>query len=211
MSEPSPYPEFPLPLPPLRVPPQPTQAPAWSPDQLGGGIIRDSLADQRRILVSGMLDREAITGLTAQLMAFDGTSSRDVEMLVSGPGGPVADILPVFDVFGLMRAKVSATAIGAVSGTAVGLVAACTGQRLAAPHARFSLRVDGIESVRGTADDIARHAEEMARQRSRYLTLLSAATGRDANELSDEIDRGGPRTADDARAIGIIDAVVDRG
>lgn len=207
MSVPSPYPEYPRPFPPGREP-QPRPEPVAVPlVDFGRGIVRDSLADQRRTLVSGTLHRETVTSLAAQLMAFDGSSSRDVEILLSSPGGPVSDILPVLDVFDLMRAKVTVTAIGSVSGTAVGLVAAGTGERRAAPHARFSLRIDATQSIHGAARDIALHAQELSHQRARYLAALSAATGLDEGALAEEIDRGGGHTADEALAMGIIDTI----
>ena len=176
----------------------------------GSGIVWDKLAEQRRLLVSGPLDREAIGFLVAQLMAFDRTSSRDVEIVIASPGGPIPDIFPVLDVFDLMRATVDVTAIGSVSGTAVGLVAACSGERRAAAHARFSLRLDATQSLHGTAGDIARNAEELAWLRSRYLTVLSAATGQGEDVLVDDSDRGRSHTAEEAIAMGIIDTIAGR-
>lgn len=207
MSMPPHYPEFPVPQRPGREPPG-RPAPAAAPMvDFGTGVVRDSLAEQRRILVSGSLDREAITSLAAQLMAFDGTSSRDVEILINSGGGPVSEFLPVLDVLDLMRARVNVTVIGSVSGTAVGLVAAGTGERRAAPHARFSLRLDATQSIHGTAEDITRHAGELAHQRGRYLAALVAATGQDESVLAEEIDRGSAHTAEGAVAMGIVDAI----
>jgi len=161
-------------------------------------------------LVSGPLDRDAVTSLAAQLMAFDGSSGRDVEILISSPGGPVSDVLTILDVFGLMRAKVNVTAIGSAAGTAVGLVAAGTGERRAAAHARFSLRLDATQSVHGTAADITRHADQLSRQRSTYLAALAAATGQEERALAEEFDQGGGHNADEVLAMGIVDTIVGR-
>lgn len=207
MSESSPYPEFPFPLPPGRKPQEDPEPVAVPLVDFGGEMAQDRLAQQRRILVSGSLNREAVTLLAAQLMAFDGSSSSDVEIIISSPGGPISDVFPVLDVFDLMRANVNVTAIGSVHGTAVGLVAACSGERRAAAHAIFSLRLDAIQSMHGTAGDVARQAEELARLRSRYLAVLSAVTGQDERVLAEEIDGGQAHTADTAVALGIIDAI----
>lgn len=210
MSMPPIPPEFPIPPPPGREPPRREDPVAVPLVDTGSGIVRDGLAEQRRILVSGPLDHQAVTLLAAQLMAFDGSSSRDVEIVVSSPGGPVSDFLPVLDVLDLMRAEVKVTAIGSVSGTAVGLVAAGTGERRAATHARFSLRLDARQSIDGTADDLARHAGELTRQRNRYLNALSEATGQGEDVLVEASDRGTVLTADEALAMGIIDAIAGR-
>lgn len=209
MSVPSPYPEFPT-LPPGREPPPRMEPPRLPPMHLSDEIVRNSLAEQRRILVSGTLDRETTTALAAQLMAFDGSSSRDVEIVISSPGGPIPDFLPVLDVIDLMRAAVNVTAIGSVSGTAVGLVAIGTGERRGAPHAKFSLRLDATQSIQGTADDITRHAEELTQQRSRYLTALAAATGQDEAVVTEEATNGRGRSAEEALALGIIDTIASR-
>lgn len=210
MSVPSPFPEFPLPLPPGGEPPRPGAPEVVPVVDVGVGIVRDALAEQRRILVSGTLDRESITSLVAQLMAFDGASSRDVEIMINSPGGPISDFFPVLDVMDLMRANVNVTAIGSVAGTAVALVAACKGERQAAPHATFSFRLDTTQAIQGTAGDIARHAEELSAQRSRYLTALSAATGQEKGVLEEESERGPDHTADEALALGIVDTIAGR-
>lgn len=118
MSDSSPYPGLPYPLRPERgllERFEPVVAPLVD---VGGGVVRDSSAAQRGLLAGGPLDREAITCLAAQLMAFDGASSRDVEIIISSPGGPISDIFPAFDVSDLMRAKVNATAIGVIEAVA---------------------------------------------------------------------------------------------
>jgi ATP-dependent Clp protease protease subunit len=171
--------------------------------------VREQLAEQRRVLVTGLLDRHTVTRLTAELMALDGLSSRDVELVVNSSGGQLSDVLPVLDVFDLMRARVNVTCIGNASGTAVALVASGTGHRRAAPHARFSLRSDQEQRIEGTTTDIVRQAEELAEIRRQYLSSLVAATGQDEMFLARELEAGGWHNSSEAMALGIIDAVVD--
>lgn len=204
------HPEVPYPLPPLRTTPQRSEPVVVPLVDTGDGVLRNRLVDQRRMIVSGPLDHDSATDVAAQLMAFDGSSSRDVEIIITSPGGPLSDVFPILDVLGLMRAPVNVTAIGAVNGTATALVAACTGERQAAAHATFSLRLDASQSMEGTVGDIVRYADELSRLRSRYLQALSAATGQTEQTLAAEIDRRHTRTADDAIAFGIIDKIVGR-
>ena len=205
------YPEIP-PLFPPREPPErtPPVVPVVVPTvDATAGALREQLAEQRRVLVSGPLDRDTVTRLAAELMALDGLSSRDVELVVNSSGGQLGDVLPVLDVFDLMRARVNVTCIGVASGTAVALVAAGTGNRRAAPHARFSLRCDQEQRIEGTTSDIARRAEEQAEIRRQYLAALAAATGQVETFLARELDTGSQHNADEAVALGIIDAVAD--
>src|SRR4029453_1554845 len=121
------YPEIPFPLPPGRTPPQRTEPLMVPVVSIEGGNAWERLAEQRRVLVSGPLDRGAVTELSAKLMAFDGASSRDVEIVINRTGGPMDEIFPVLDVLDLTRAKVHATVVGSAIGTAVSIVARATG------------------------------------------------------------------------------------
>lgn len=201
-------PQTPYPLPPAPERPNPVEILAMPVVDGVGGLLRDQLAAQRRILVSGPLDLETVTGLSAQLMAFDGASSRDVEIVINSAGGPMAEIFAVLDVLGLMRARTNVTVIGLAAGTAVALVAGGNGERRAAPHASLSLRCGDEQRIEGTTGDIVRQAEEMTNLRGRYLRALAKATGQDEQFLAVEIDRGAQRTATEAKELGILDSIL---
>lgn len=66
------------------------------------------LAQQRRILVGRPLDRTATATPSAQLMALDGESTRDVEIVINSEGGPLSDI------FAGLRSRLSAMVAAAI-------------------------------------------------------------------------------------------------
>ncbi|MGD9700859.1 MAG: ATP-dependent Clp protease proteolytic subunit [Acidimicrobiia bacterium] len=204
------HPEIPYPLPPERTPPQRTEPVIVPMVSIGGGDPWQHLTDQRRILVSGPLDRDTVTELSAALMALDGESVRDVEIVINSSGGPLAEIFPVLDVLGLMRARTNTTCVGSAVGTAVALVAAGTGTRRSASNATFCLRIDDRQTIDGTTSEIVRCAEELEALRDRYVATLASRTGLDEERLTAEIEHGRSLTATDARELGIVDAVDDR-
>ncbi len=206
-TEPRP-PDIPYPFPPSREPLPPVQPVAIPMVDVPGGPLREQLAEQRKILVSGPLELDAVGMLTAQLMAFDGASSRDVELVVNSHGGPLVEIFAALDVMQLMRARVNVTCIGSAAGTAAALVACGTGERRAARHARFSLRCDQRHRIEGTPTDVTREAGELAAVRERYLEVLVAATGRDEQLIAQEVDRGTRHDAAAAVELGIVDVVI---
>lgn len=174
-------------------------------------MMHARLTEQRRVMVSGAIDANAVSMLCAQLMTLDGVATDPVDVLISSPGGPLDQIFAVLDVIGLMRASVDITAIGAVAGTAVALVACGSGRRRAAPHATFNLRLGPQRStVSGTADAIAQQAEESALQRSRYVDLLVAATGNEAAVITEQLDAGERLSVEEAIALCLVDSVFDR-
>jgi len=206
-----PQPDLPLPLPPGRQQPEPVVVPLpmvpLPPDPVVavGRAAIDDLVGQRRILVSGPLDGSTATELSARLMMLDGVSSESVEVVINSGGGPVADIFAVLDVIALMRAPVNVTAIGAVSGTAIAVLACGTGERRAAPHASFSLHLDSRQAFEGRSDDVTRWAEAEAELQARYLLALQAATGQSSKTLKAELARNRTLNPTEVRRLGIID------
>ena len=201
------HPEITYPLPPERSQPQRTQPVVVPMVPMGGGDPWQQLSEQRRILVSGTIDRDAVTTLSAQLMAFDGESTRDVEVVVNSSGGPLEEILPVLDVLGLMRARTNTTCVGSVNGTAVALLAAGTGTRRIASSATVCLRIDDRQTLTGTTTDIIRRAAELDAIRARYVAALIATTGLGEDRLEAEIASGRSMAASVARELGIVDVV----
>lgn len=172
--------------------------PSTSPQQ--------ALRDRRRLMLSGPLDAARATDLAAELMALDGRSADDVELIVTSDGGPLTDALVVLDVIGSMRAQVATTCLGCAKGTAAIVLACGTGARTASVHAVITLRVDDDERVEGSADQIERQLGERRAVRQQVLSILAAATGRPAEDLDAELDHGRPLDVTAATAAGIIDS-----
>lgn len=172
--------------------------------------LREQLLDQRRILVSGVLDHSATSEIAAMLMTLDGRSAEPVELVVSGPGGPVADVLALLDIIELMRAPVATTCLGAATGTATALIASGTGGRRASARATLSLRCDDAQHFDGHPVDVATRAEEAVATRERLVTALVNATGQPAERIGRELDRGRSLDAAAALEMGLIDEITGR-
>jgi ATP-dependent Clp protease protease subunit len=169
--------------------------------------LREQLLDQRRILVNGALDETATTEIAAMLMTLDGRSDEPVELVVSGPGGPIADALALLDIIHLMRAPVATTCLGATTGTATALVASGTGVRRAPARATLSLRCDDPQQLAGTPADVVTRAEEAVAVRDRFVNLLAGVTGQPVERIANELDRGRQLDAASALEFGLIDEV----
>jgi ATP-dependent Clp protease protease subunit len=210
MSEPGRFPEIPYPFGPGREPPRRTEPVAIPIVDGPSGPPADRLFERRTILVNGRLDGGAVTRLCAQLMALDGRSADDIELIVNSPGGPVTEIAAVLDVLELMRAAVNVTCTGVAQGTAAALVACARGRRRAGPNARLRLCLDDEQSVSGSAADLRHRAEQLAMCRRQLADALSRASGQPADVIDRELDGGGWYDAGAARGMGLIDEVVDQ-
>jgi len=197
---------IPYPLPPERPVPVPTHSPIPVVHEPIGGPYERLLA-QRRVLIRGRLDSDVATRAAAELMALDADSTRDIELIVNSPGGPIADVLAVLDVVGLVRARVATTCFGQASGTAAAVVACGTGRRRATPNATLSLRCTEQEDALGVAEEVAAQAELARSLRTRLCEVVAAATRRSVDEIEHELSDGRPMDADAAVAAGLLDEV----
>jgi ATP-dependent Clp protease, protease subunit len=214
MSEPTPPPwppsrppDIPYPLPPIPEMPRRTEPLHVPIVDMPAASPVERLFERRTILVGGALDHEAVSDLCARLMALDGRSASPVLLLVNSDGGPSSAIGAVLDVLDLMRAPVDVTCTGAARGTAAVLVACGTGTRRAGRHAVLSLRLPA-ETVEGGDADVAARVEELATVRRRLLDALVRKTGRRADVIEHELDRGGVLDGEGAVALGLVDEVV---
>jgi ATP-dependent Clp protease protease subunit len=175
----------------------------------GSSEPRQRLFERRTVLVGGPLDAAAVTRLVAELMALDGRSDADVDLVVNSPGGPAEDITAVLDVMDLMRGRVNVTCTGTAHGTAGVLLACATGRRRAGRHAVVSLRLAPVEGREASADEVVRLADQAATVRRVLIAALVTATGLGEGIVAEQLDHGGPLDAGAATALGLVDEVVD--
>jgi ATP-dependent Clp protease protease subunit len=172
-------------------------------------VPRDDPAEElfarRRVLISGPIDAGTANRVMAELMALDGRSADRVELVVNSDGGRLADVVPVLDVIGLMRAPVRTVCIGRAIGTAAVLIACGTGGRRSAAHARISLRQVEPAGVEGSSRDLRWQLDELELLRRQVLGALARATGRPLDELAEELDHGELLDPEQAAASGLID------
>ena len=195
-----------------RPEPERPAAPLWplSVTEGTGMDARSALLRQRRVMLTGTLDDEAVTRAAAELMLLDGESTRKVELIVNGDGGPLPDVLAVLDVLDLMRAPVTTRCIGRATGTAAVVLASGTAGRAAAANAVISLRLRERYDVDGRAGDVERFAGHLAEVRDRIERHLATVTGLGDDEIRHGLDDGESISADTARAHGIIDEIIRR-
>jgi ATP-dependent Clp protease protease subunit len=203
-------PEIPYPFRPWQEPPRRTTPLAVPVVDMPSAAPRDRLFERRTVLLSGRLDEGAATDVCAQLMALDGRSAANVELIVNSGGGPLGAVAAILDVIELMRADVDATCIGMATGTAAVVLACATGVRRAGSNARISLRIEQPELAGGTAEQLRRRVDERAAQLAALAEVVARRTGQRVAEIARQLDEGEVWSAADARAHGLIDRVVER-
>jgi ATP-dependent Clp protease protease subunit len=171
--------------------------------------IYSRLLKERIIFVSGPIDDNVATVVTAQLLFLEAENpKKEISMYINSPGGVVTAGLAMYDTMQYIRPQVSTLCIGQASSAASLLL--CSGekgQRYALPNSRVMLHQPS-GGISGQATDIARHAQEIIKIKRRLNEIYARHTGQGIDVIEKALDRDYFLTADEAKAFGLIDNVL---
>ncbi|GAA5034383.1 ATP-dependent Clp protease proteolytic subunit [Actinopolymorpha pittospori] len=169
--------------------------------------IQEQLFERRIVVAQGFLDDECATRTAARLLTLEAMDGSPIRLHLSCPGGTFGAALSLADTLRVLRAELTAVAVGEVSGAAVGALAAAP-RRTAYPHARFQLSEPKVAEIKATASEVDTYAKEHLRQRDALVELLSEATGRQGEAVLRDLRAGRFLTAQEAVGYGLVQEVV---
>ena len=191
---PSPAGPDPGPVPPTRVWLDPHAA--WR-DQLYERLLK-----QRIVLASGVLDDDAATRLSAQLLTLDAESDAPIRLELQNLQAELPAALTLMGVLDVMRAEVRAFASGETGGAALGILASSP-HRVAYPNATFTLSEPRMQ-FGGTVTAVTAREQQARRMVDSLFYRIAEATGRPADEIFQDARRGRTLTAAEAIGYGLI-------
>ncbi len=116
--------------------------------------------------------------------------------------------MAIYDTMQFIKPQVSTLCIGqAASMGALLLCAGAAGKRYCLPHSRVMIH-QPLGGFSGQATDIDIHAREILKARDRLNDILSKHTGQTVEKVAADTDRDNFMSGEDAKAYGIIDAVL---
>jgi ATP-dependent Clp protease protease subunit len=170
----------------------------------GRDWLGERLLDQRVVALAGELDDDAVNRTIAGLALLDASGDEPVQLRLSGVSADLDTALPVVDALDLMGVPVHATALGALTGPAVAILAVAD-RRVAGPHAVLHLC-----EPRSTHGIPGPEVEARAAERSRGLRAvqerLADACRRPVDEIAADMRAGRLLSAQEAREYGLVDA-----
>jgi ATP-dependent Clp protease protease subunit len=92
---------------------------------------------------------------------------------------------------------------------AVLLTAGAPGKRFALPNARVMIH-QPLAGTQGSAEEIMIHVKEFRQTKEKLNAILQKHTGRTMDEIDRDTDRDKFMSAEEARAYGLIDHVVEK-
>ena len=176
-----------------------------------GFDIYSRLLRERIIFLTGPVEDHMASVIIAQLLFLEAENpKKEISMYINSPGGVVTAGMAVYDTMQFIRPKVSTLCVGqAASMGSLLLAAGEAGMRYALPNARIMVHQPS-GGFQGQASDILRHAEDIMKVKRRLNEIYVKHTGKDYDTVDRTLDRDHFMTAEEAKAFGIIDKVVDK-
>ena len=173
--------------------------------------IFSRLLRERIIFVTGQVEDQMASLIVAQLLFLESENpKKDINMYINSPGGVITAGMAIYDTMQYIRPKVATTCIGQAASMGSFLLAAGEpGMRTALANARIMVH-QPAGGAQGQATDIEIQASEILRVRSTMNDLYVKHTGQTLDTIERAMERDKFLNAEEAKAFGLIDAVVDK-
>lgn len=135
---------------------------------------------------------------------------KDINLYINSPGGSVTAGMAIYDTMQYIRPDVSTICLGmAASMGAFLLAGGAKGKRYCLPNAEVMIHQPS-GGARGQATDVQIHAENILRTKQKLNQILAENTGKSIEEIARDTERDNFMSAEEAKAYGLIDAVITK-
>ncbi len=172
--------------------------------------IYSRLLKDRVVFLGSQIDDHVANLIIAQLLFLEAEDpDKDVNLYINSPGGVISAGMAIYDTMQYIRCDVSTICVGmAASMGAFLLAAGAKGKRFALPNSEIMIH-QPIGGMQGQATDIEIHAKHILRMKDQLTTILAERTGQPKERVAADTERDNFMTAQEAKAYGLIDDVVD--
>ena len=173
--------------------------------------IYSRLLKERIIFFGFLVNDTSASIVVAQLLFLEAEDpDKDIHLYINSPGGSVTAGMAIYDTMQYIKCDVSTMCIGmAASMGAFLLAGGAKGKRLALPNAEIMIH-QPLGGAQGQATEIEIAAKHMQRTKEKLNRLLAANTGKPYEEIVADTERDNWKTAEEAKAYGLIDEVMDK-
>ena len=169
------------------------------------------LLKERIIFLTGEITDVTADVVIAQMLFLESQDpAADICLYINSPGGSVVDGMAIYDTMQFIRPDISTICVGsAASMASILLMAGAKGKRFALPHSEILLH-QPLGGCAGQASDIAIHAQNILNWKESLTGIIASHTGQDVVKVRNDTDRDTYLTAEQAKAYGIIDQIMDK-
>src|SRR5262245_3344393 len=171
--------------------------------------IYSRLLAERIIFLGTPIDDQIANLTIAELLHLEAEDpTRDISLYVNSPGGSVYAGLAIYDAMQFVKPEIATICVGAaMSLSALLLAAGAKGKRMALPNAKILIHQLEV-GFEGEVTDIEIHAREVIALKRSIEEIFARHTGQPLETISRDMERDYFLTAEEAKAYGIIDAVI---
>ena len=169
--------------------------------------IFSRLLRERIIFLGTEVEASSANLIVAQLLFLEAEDPEtDVRLYLNSPGGDAYAGLAIYDAMQFIRPDVQTYCV-AMSAAAMLLAGGAPGKRFVLPNAKVMIH-QGSGGFRGTPADIQIAAREILSLTRRYAEVIARHTGRDVEQVVQDIDRDRFLAPEEAVEYGIADSVL---
>ncbi|EMT51421.1 MULTISPECIES: ATP-dependent Clp endopeptidase proteolytic subunit ClpP [Brevibacillus] len=173
--------------------------------------IYSRLLKDRIIFLGSAIDDQVANAVVAQMLFLTAEDpEKDIHLYINSPGGSITAGMAIYDTMQFIKPAVSTICIGsAASMGSFLLLAGAPGKRYALPNAEIMIHQPWGGS-QGQASDIKIQADRILNHRRLLFEIIAKRTGQPVEKVERDADRDYFMTAEEARAYGIVDKVIEK-
>jgi ATP-dependent Clp protease, protease subunit len=173
--------------------------------------IYSRLLNDRIIFLGTPVTADVANLIVAQLIHLESDDpDKDISIYINSPGGDVYAGLAIYDTMRYVRSDIQTICFGmAMSMGAILLAGGTKGKRIALANAKIMIHQGHTSGFEGQATDVEIRAREILALQRRIEELMAVDTGHTAERIHKDTQRDNFMTADEAKAYGLIDQVVE--
>lgn len=172
--------------------------------------IYSRLLNDRIIMLCDEVNDTTASLVVAQLLYLEAQDpDKDIQFYINSPGGSVTAGMAIYDTMQYIKCDVATICVGlAASMGAFLLSAGAKGKRMALPNSEIMIHQPSA-GTQGQITDMAIHLKRLETVKARMNRILAENTGRSIEEITAACERDNFMTAEEAKAFGLIDRVLD--
>ena len=173
--------------------------------------IFSRLLNDRIIFLSEEVNDATASLIVAQMLYLEAQDpDKDIQFYINSPGGSVTAGMAIYDTMQYIKCDVATICVGmAASMGAFLLSAGAKGKRMALPNAEIMIHQPSA-GTQGQITDMAIHMKRLQTIKERMNKILADNTGKDIDTVTAACERDNFMTAEEAKAFGLIDRVLER-
>lgn len=173
--------------------------------------IYSRLLKDRIIFLGSAIDTQVANAIVAQLLFLTAEDpDKDIHLYINCPGGDVTAGMAIYDTMQFIKPDVSTICTGmAASMGSVLLVAGAKGKRYALPNSEVMIH-QPWGGAQGQASDIKIATDRILKSRDNLTRIIADGSNQPFEKVLKDMDRDYFLSAEEAKAYGIIDKVIER-